>query len=69
MSASCQNCKGTGRVNDVRTASITHRATTIRRKCRPCQGSGKAPQPVTVPAEPEIGEIPAWMLGEEDEEA
>lgn len=65
----CRNCKGAGRVNDVRTASITHRATTIRRKCRVCRGSGEAPTYVPPRVEPEFddsAEIPAWMLGWED---
>lgn len=58
----CGNCRGDGYVEDVRVASITHRATTVRRRCRPCRGTGET-QPPPPPLEPEIGEIPEWMLG------
>lgn len=63
----CSNCKGRGYVNDIRVAGITHRATTVRRACRPCDGTGMTPQPPATPCvEPEWdrdGDIPSWMLG------
>jgi len=60
----CRNCGGRGRVEDSVHAAITHRRRTVQRRCRYCRGTGRlAPAPV----EDEIGEIPEWMTGVDDE--
>lgn len=65
----CRNCRGTGRMADNVSAAITHRSRTVQRRCRYCEGTGQL-APAAAPAENEIGEIPAWMLGiDEDDEA
>lgn len=68
----CRTCRGSALVNDIRAAAITHRTTTVRRICRPCKGTGEI-QPLDATAavramlwNQEIGDIPAWMLGEDD---
>lgn len=61
--AHCRNCSGTGRIKDTVTAAITHRSRTVQRGCRYCKGTGKLVPIVLQEDEQEIGEIPAWMLG------
>lgn len=47
-------------------ASITHRRRTVQRRCRYCKGTGRL-APTTPPVEDEIGEIPEWMTGVDEE--
>ena len=62
----CHLCRGKGHVSDTRVSAITHQCTTVNRKCRYCRGSGQiVPTPAVVEWDTEIGEIPAWMTGEE----
>lgn len=59
----CRVCRGLGGFADIRTAAITHRATTVKRKCRNCQGAGTLVVPALVPVwDTEVGPIPDWML-------
>jgi len=62
----CRHCSGRGRVEDSVHASITHRRRTVQRRCRYCKGTGRL-SPAPAPAEDEIGEIPEWMTGVDDE--
>ena len=65
----CTNCGGSGRVEDTRYASISHRPQVIRRKCGHCLGAGeitvRRPEDVIRErreAAQDVGEIPDWML-------
>lgn len=62
----CRNCGGRGRVEDVVHASITHRRRTVQRRCRYCSGTGRL-APAAAPVEGEIGEIPEWMTGVDEQ--
>lgn len=66
VNTTCRNCGGTGRIADTVCAAITHRSRAVQRKCRYCKGTGEL-APIAPPAEDEIGEIPDWMLGIDDE--
>lgn len=64
----CRPCKGRGTVQDTRTAAITHRATTVNRTCRYCHGEGRiTPIKAVVEWDSEVGEMPAWMTGADDD--